>query len=169
MQNHISVNRAAEMLERTRRTVKRALRDVPPDGFERGQPRWRLANIVKALERRTNKTSYAYQGDGEDDVLEQEHASAFAKFEKAFDAMKKLPTLERRRARSVELGNLVDDCIAKMKARDEFTNLHPDHIALRGQEVYRIMMWGFCSPCEWNKSEVWTHVAFRSEDLDGCI
>jgi hypothetical protein len=167
MQNHLSVNAASEMLERTRRTVKRALRNVPPDSHERGQPRWRLANIVKALEKSaTPKTAtYAYQGDSEDNELEQECAAAFTKFDKAVAAMEKLPTLERRRARSIELGDLADDCIAKMKARDESTDLHPQHVDLRGQEVYRLMMWGFCSPCEWSKSEVWKYIVFRDEDL----
>jgi hypothetical protein len=78
MQNHLSVNAASEMLERTRRTVKRALRNVPPDSHERGQPRWRLANIVKALEKSaTPKTAtHAYQCDSEDNELEQHSTSS---------------------------------------------------------------------------------------------
>jgi hypothetical protein len=102
MQNHLSVNAASEMLERTRRTVKRALRNVPPDSHERGQPRWRLANIVKALEKSaTPKTaSCAYQDDGEDNELEQECAAAFTKFDKAVAAMEKLPWSSAVRDRS---------------------------------------------------------------------
>jgi hypothetical protein len=55
--------------------------------------------------------------------------------------------------------------LTKMKARDESADLHPQHVDLRGQEVYRLMMWGFCSPCEWSKSEVWKYIVFRDEDL----
>jgi hypothetical protein len=50
MRNHLSVNAAAEMLERTRRTIKRAMRDIPPDSLERGHPRWKLPRIIEALE-----------------------------------------------------------------------------------------------------------------------
>lgn len=41
---------AARELEKDRQTIVRALRDVPPDGSEAGQPRWKLSTIVKALE-----------------------------------------------------------------------------------------------------------------------
>jgi hypothetical protein len=51
-------------------------------------------------------------------------------------------TLEQRRARSIELGDLVDACIEAMKVRDEACDLHEQHIALRTDEVYRLMMWG---------------------------
>jgi len=54
------------------------------------------------------------------------HAQGHDQFEKSFDTIKKLPTLEQRRRRSIELGDV------KMKARDESTNLHPEHIQLRG-------------------------------------
>ena len=47
MQNHLSINFAAEMLERTRRTIKRALRHVPPDSHERGQPRFPVVEVVR--------------------------------------------------------------------------------------------------------------------------
>jgi phage terminase Nu1 subunit (DNA packaging protein) len=42
---------ASRALEKDRQTIIRALRDVPPDSEEKkGQPRWKLATIVKALE-----------------------------------------------------------------------------------------------------------------------
>src|SRR5438445_5324935 len=49
MKTLFSINRAADLLERERQTLVRALRHVPPDGTERGQPRWRMATIVDAL------------------------------------------------------------------------------------------------------------------------
>lgn len=57
MKNLFSVNKAADLLERDRQTLVRALRHVPPDGSERGQPRYRLKTITDALvahERRTH-------------------------------------------------------------------------------------------------------------------
>jgi hypothetical protein len=50
MKNLFSVNRAADLLERDRATLVRALRHVQPDGYtERGQPRWLMPTIVDAL------------------------------------------------------------------------------------------------------------------------
>jgi hypothetical protein len=166
MQNHLSVNAASEMLERARRTIKRALRNTPPDSHERGQPRWRLPVIIQALQSSGAPMTEPRPASGNgDDWLEQECAAAFEKFDRAAAAMEKLPTLVRRRARSVELGELANDCIVKMRARDEATDLHPQHVDLRGQEVLRLMMWGLCGPCQWTKEEVWKHIVSRNEDL----
>jgi hypothetical protein len=49
MENLFSINRAADLLERDRATLVRALRHVPPDDYERGQPRWRMQTIRNAL------------------------------------------------------------------------------------------------------------------------
>ena len=37
---------AAELLERDRQTLTRALRSTPADGQERGQPRWKMATAT---------------------------------------------------------------------------------------------------------------------------
>jgi hypothetical protein len=47
----VSINRAAVTLNRDRRTIARALRDVSPDGEEGGHPRWHLTRIKTALAR----------------------------------------------------------------------------------------------------------------------
>lgn len=49
MKRLFSINRAADLLERDRATLVRALRHVKPDGNERGQPRYRMRTIVDAL------------------------------------------------------------------------------------------------------------------------
>jgi hypothetical protein len=168
MQNHLSVNAAAEMLERTRRTIKRALRNVAPNSHERGQPRWRLPVIIQALQASGAPMIEPrhVSVNGEDNKLEHECVAAFAKFDAATAAMAKLPTLAQRRARATALGELANDSIVKMRARDEATDLHPQHVDLRGQEVLRLMMWGLCAPCHWAKEEVWKHIVVsRNEDL----
>jgi hypothetical protein len=45
-----SINGAAELLERDRRTVTKAMRYVKPDSFVHGSPRWRLPTILNAME-----------------------------------------------------------------------------------------------------------------------
>jgi hypothetical protein len=166
MQSHLSVNAASELLERARRTVSRALRGVPPDSHERGQPRWRLPTIIKALQSSGAPMIQPRPASGgDDDRLERECVAAFAKFDAAVAVMAKLSTLAQRRACAIELGELANDCIVKMRARDEATDLHPQHVNLRGQEVLRLMMWGLCGPCQWTKEEVWKHIVSRNEDL----
>jgi hypothetical protein len=45
-----SINALSEMLERDRRTITRALREVEPDGHDaQGTPRWKIATAVRAL------------------------------------------------------------------------------------------------------------------------
>src|SRR6476619_7419743 len=47
----ISAFGAADMLELDRQTVRRALRQVSPDGYEKNQPRWRMKTIIAAVDR----------------------------------------------------------------------------------------------------------------------
>jgi hypothetical protein len=49
VKNLFSINRAADLLEKDRATLVRALRHVPPDGYQGGQPRWRMPTIMHAL------------------------------------------------------------------------------------------------------------------------
>jgi len=42
---------ASELLGRDRQTLARALKNVPPDGKERGAPRWSMETIFNAMER----------------------------------------------------------------------------------------------------------------------
>jgi hypothetical protein len=165
MQNHLSVSAASEVLERSRRTVKRALRGVPPDSHERGQPRWRLPVIIQALQGTGAPMVQPRSASGDGgDRLEEECKASFEKFDSACSALEKLPSLAQRRARASELGAMAADCVHRMRLRDELTGLHEQHVDLRCQEVLRLMMWGLCGPCEWSKDEVWQHVVNGDED-----
>src|ERR1700730_16460435 len=66
-----SVNAAAEVLERDRRTITKALRRVRPDKKERGQDRWRLATILNALDRLPGSTSAPTQRLSDEDFTTQ--------------------------------------------------------------------------------------------------
>jgi hypothetical protein len=52
----ISENKAAQLLERDRGTIKRALHGIAPDGFEGEQPRYKLATVMRAMAAHTRKT-----------------------------------------------------------------------------------------------------------------
>jgi hypothetical protein len=91
-----TVNGAAELLERDRRTVKKALRNVNPDCFARGSPRWRLTTIVDALGR-TGEHSHGAQ------LIDQIEAD-FKAFDAGFAKLEAEPDLDRRRQLDKELG-----------------------------------------------------------------
>jgi hypothetical protein len=166
--NHLSINAASELLERQRRTIRKALRGTPPDSFEKGQSRWRLATIIAALQKSGAPLIPPHQvsGNGEDDELARECTLAFERFDKAFSSLEQLPKLEQRRSRAVALGDMLADSVAKMRLRDEAAGLHPEHVHLKGQEVYRLTVWGFCAPCRWSREEAWQRlVVSRNGDL----
>ena len=104
MKNLFSINKAADLLERDRQTLVRALRHIPAEGHERGQARWRMKTITEALaaqEARNGGLSQA--GDrlrsrlGEiADELEQTHRELDAKRE----LIKTKPTLEAKQPHS---------------------------------------------------------------------
>jgi hypothetical protein len=92
-----SVNAAAEILERDRRTITKALRPTPPDGNENGQPRWRLKTILDALEMMTNDQ------DRHGPLIDQIEAD-FESFDVGFAKLQAEPDLERRRQLDKSLG-----------------------------------------------------------------
>jgi hypothetical protein len=162
---HYSINAAAEILERQRRTLRRALAHVEPDSHERGQPRWRLPVIIQALQGTGAPLVQPRPASGDgDDRLEQECRATFAKFDKAVIELGRLPELEERRARAAELGGLAAAGVAAMRRRDEAAGLHEQHILLRGQEVFRLSLWGLLAPCQWSKDELWACVVSRTAD-----
>src|SRR5207248_818064 len=86
-----SVNAAAEVLERDRRTIVKSLRHVKPDGKERGADRWRLKTILDALERMQPP---AASNDGSSDPRLE---AIFNRLNQAEKEMCGLPTVEKRR------------------------------------------------------------------------
>jgi len=101
MKNIFSINKAADLLERDRATLVRALRHVKADGTDRGQPRYTMRTIVYALaaqEARNNGFSH-----GEPDRLRSrlgEIADELEQTNKELDAKRELikgqPTLDTK-------------------------------------------------------------------------
>jgi hypothetical protein len=105
MSNLFSINKAAELLERDRATLVRALRHVTPDSLERGQARYRMKTITDALvahEARNNGSSHMRHDSlrsrlGEiADELEQTHKELNTKRE----LIKVQPTLDAKQPHS---------------------------------------------------------------------
>jgi hypothetical protein len=156
MSNLFSINKAADLLERDRATLVRALRHVAPDSHERGQARYRMKAITDALmahEARNNGSSHL----GHDalrsrlgvvaDELERTH--------KAIDEkralIKKLPTLEEKQPHSraamkliERLGSLYDESDEIMLKIDRKTLLPYISGPILGTEFRELLaaIWG---------------------------
>ena len=171
MQNHFSVNAAAEMLERTRRTVKRALRNTPPDSTERGQPRWRLPRIIQALESSGAPMTRHNSGDvfnldalNADLDRDRRTLSLFDNFNAAFEEMKAERSVEKRRAMAISLAptfyaafmNYRAHCIASGEFIDG---------GERAECMLSRLLDGFEKPCRWTHDEAWKLI--RSQEKYG--
>src|SRR4051794_10278475 len=108
MNNLFSVNRAADLLERDRATLVRAMRHVPPDGYERGQPRWRMPTIIDALAVKPQarreigkfRDRYSLRSRVLDDMRRT--------FEEQVALIGAEPSLERRREMALQLAPLLE-------------------------------------------------------------
>lgn len=105
MKNLFSINKAADLLERDRATLVRALRHVTPDGHQHGQPRYRMRTITDALAAHEARNNVSTHGGADRlrsrlseiaDELEQTHKELDAKRE----VVKTLPTLDAKQPHS---------------------------------------------------------------------
>jgi hypothetical protein len=143
-----SINAAAEVLERDRRTLVKSLRHTLPDGNEGGASRWRLKTIIDALA--AMQPAPEPHGTGLDPVLD----GLFARFDTSNDAMKALPTLAARRKAAVAMAPMLDEIHRALRAHgrkigvgDELADYRADHMLFLHQR-------GFEGPCNWTQLEV---------------
>ena len=145
-----SVNGAAELLERDRRTVTKALRHVRPDSYEgkgsRRAPRWRLANIVAALEKSAGREPKRYSGLGlpDDNVqaLIDELQDMLFEFDDRCEQLEKLPLKDRFAAdkKTIHACRMVGAVERKLKEINEAMGLGPPDIA--GKHLVDEMLFG---------------------------
>jgi hypothetical protein len=143
-----SINAAAEVLERDRRTLVKSLRHTPPDGKEGGAGRWRLKTIIDALA--AMQAAPVPRDTDSDPVLK----SMSTHFHTSYDAMTALPTLAGRREAAVALAPMLDEIHRALRAHgrnigigDELADYRADHLLLIYQR-------GFEQPCNWTELEV---------------
>jgi hypothetical protein len=139
---------AAELLERDRQTIARALRNTPPDGKEKNQPRWKMSTVVAALEKHAGASASA-------STTTAANPPEYAMFDQAFAALEALPTVEARRKAAIKVMPVLHTMIAALKVQGRDAGEHWQHTDLRGDAVYRVTMLGFQGPCEWSHDEVW--------------
>jgi hypothetical protein len=156
--DHFSISGASEVLQRSRRTITRALRGVKPDSIDKGGvAKWALRTIVDCVNRKTQAPILNANSRGDQSELAAEAEEAFKKFDVAMDALMKLKTVEERRAAGRWMGkeNLLANVCSTMLERDLADGLDDEHAHLRSQNVYMLCMQGFKLHCQWTGLEAW--------------
>jgi hypothetical protein len=141
-----SINAAAEVLERDRRTLVKSLRHTPADGKEGGADRWRLKTIIDALT--------AMQGPPRDKGSDPVLQSMFKQFDALYDGLTALPTLTARRRAAIALAPRLDELHRALRAHgrkigvgDELADYRADHLLFLHQRSFE-------QPCNWTQLEV---------------
>ena len=145
MKQLFSAYAAARALEVDRETITRAVRGLAPDGFERGQPRWRLARIVAALSQRNGRNSQST-----DPALQ-------ARFDRldALDArVRSAPTHDARRALARDLFPMLADVDRAMRADARRSGEDADLTSYRCEAHVCTVLATLRHPCGWSYEEI---------------
>jgi hypothetical protein len=156
-----SLNAIAELLERDRATVIRALRDTPADATERCQPRWKMATAVAALGQHNRNASGGGNIGGD---IDPGLSAAFARFDTAYDEMKSLRSLTARRKASIALRPMISRMDQMLRAHGRAIGAGDELADLRADELWRLTMRGFESPCAWSLDQVLEQLGHLTHD-----
>lgn len=146
MKNLFSVNKAADLLERDRQTLVRALRRVKPDGYERGHPRYTLKTITDAL-------AVHHQGGGEG--VSRDLQLMFAELDQRYRAVQNAPTLAERRQQARVFFSFVVEVEGAMYADAKRRGENPRVAQLRIAEHTRVNVLTLRDALDWNSDEAW--------------
>ncbi|MDI3564197.1 hypothetical protein [Bradyrhizobium sp. Arg816] len=145
----ISAFGAADMLELDRQTVRRALRYVAPDGYEKKQPRWRMKTIVDAVDQHLGRNSAPRAAD------QTRLDVAFSEFDEGCEALHVIADLKKRRQDARRLIALLIELDDAMRAAARLAREDDLRASLRCDQHFRVAMRRFESPCEWTHDECW--------------
>jgi hypothetical protein len=137
-----SANGIAERLERDRGTCIRALRGTEPDRMVKGRPQWKLSTASRAVEAHIRGYDGG-NGDGTDPAL----AAIYAEFDRQDRELRKLPTLEARRAAALAMAPLIAEQDRAIRAHGRGD---PETAALRADQIFGLIIRGFEGPCGWS-------------------
>jgi hypothetical protein len=151
-----SVNGAADLLERDRRTIRRALAMVPPDAKESGNPRWRLRTVLDALDAHGRRTGHERSGmrHGDRDAVLDEIERLGAKLDAGFGQMAGEPDVARRRKMASQVGPLVGALNRAIERSHEF--VPPDErpfVKLGTDQILRQAIANFMGLCQYELSD----------------
>jgi hypothetical protein len=148
---------AAELLERDRQTIVRALRSTPSDGRERGQPRWKMSTIVSALENNSFRDGKAGSGHEHDAQL----AALYSKFDIADGTMRKLKSVAACRKAATAMAPLIAEMDALTRKVGLANRQDSELVHLRADKLFLLYLRGFEECCQWSMNECWEYLDLR--------
>lgn len=156
MKNLFSINKAADLLEKDRQTLVRALRHVKPDGHERGHPRYTLKTITDALA--------VHQGGGEG--VSRDLQPMFDELDQRYRAVQNAPTLAERRQQARVFFSFVVEVEGAMYADAKRRGENLRMAELRIAEHTRLNVLTLRDALDWNSDEAWAE--FMKADRRVC-
>jgi hypothetical protein len=153
--NLFSISGASEALNRSRRTISRALAGVKPDAKRHGLSLWKMGTIVENVNRKTQAPILSTASQNGD--LQR----MFSQLDEADHEMRGIESLEGRRAYAREtLLPLLREVDQAMRA-DGRANGEPEMLTdLRCDQHLRVFLLAGLGPdasnsCNWSASEAW--------------
>lgn len=160
MKTLFSINKAADLLERDRATLVRALRGVEPDGAERGcQPRYTMKTITDAL------AGHEARKNGGSAAADRELEQKFAELDEQYSRVRNAPTLDERRVMARKFFSGVAAVESMMYADAKRDGEDPRLARLRAAEHTRLNVLTLRDALGWNSHEVWAE--FLKAEFDG--
>jgi len=141
---------AADLLEKDRQTIKRAVRDLAPDAFENGKPRWKLARIVEALNAQAARNKCASA------AVNHDLPRKFAELEAQYDGVQNAPTLAERRKRARAFFPFLAEVESAMYADAKRHGEDPRMTHLRVAEHTRQHLFTLRQALGWTFDEIWS-------------
>ena len=80
-------------MQRSRRTISKAMKNVTPDAVRSGLSLWKIGKIIEMVNTRTEAPVLPTGTAGEQTQLARNASEAFAEFDDAWEALTKLRTL----------------------------------------------------------------------------
>lgn len=155
MNELFSINRAADVLERDRATLVRALRHVPPEGYTKhDQPRWRMPTIVDALavkpeaRRETGKFRDRYS------LRSTKLDRMRLEYEKGLALIGAEPSLDKRREMAMQLAPLLEQYQAVyLEIARSLHIADDDALTARSDLIWSEMMDEISAAAEWRRDD----------------
>ena len=163
-----SANAIAEMLERDRATVVRALRNTPPDATERKQPRWKMSTAVAAVdalpgtnyEKPRRRTTHS-TGDG---WVDERIRKAYDSVLEMYDELAAIDDLGQRRTAAKKWGPAIQSNNINLRLWN-VENGHSEELAEHRAECLWHMSINFVRRlCEWSDEEAHDELVIPNDD-----
>ena len=155
MNNLFSTNRAADLLERDRATLVRALRHVPPEGYTKhGHPRWSMQTVRNALALKPQARHATGKFRDRYSLRSTKLDRMRLEYEKCLALIGAEPSLDKRREMALKLAPLLEQYQAAYLEIGRSLHIADDDVlAARTDLIWSEMMDEVSAAAEWPRDD----------------